>query len=723
MITCNSSKNLIHIFSEDLSVLIKVYQEKLPEVVYWGTKLNDQVLMDSQSWDVDSLNPPLPIAVLEEPINYSILPSRTFLYRGHQGLRGSRCGRDFAVRLVLRNFHVDSAQDQLKFEFQDNISKIEVISTFKLVNSRLLSVKYAIKNLSSEIFELDELSTNMPLPERAVEILDFSGSWCKERVPQRHRLVFGKHTRESRRGRTGHDATTLMLVGTSGFRNESGELWGVHLGWSGDQFYFAEKSPSGHQNIGSGELFESGEISLEENVIYETPETFYVYSNSGLNGVSEQFHQYLRSLRKPEPNQKRVIYNSWESVYFDLNEEHLSRLVLAAKEIGAELFVIDDGWFKGRRNANAGLGDWEVDEAVFPSGLNTFIDFVEKHGMDFGIWVEPEMVNIDSDAYRANPEWLLKPNQFRLPPGGRGGQQGLDLSNAEAFQYVFDKINTLLSDYKISYLKWDMNRDLVDAGHDGKPAVHSQTLAVYRLFSNLKRAHPNVEFENCSSGGGRIDLGIAQLTDRTWVSDTNDPLERASIQRWTSMILPLEMMGNDVSTAESHTTARTHAFSFRAAMALFGHLGIQQDLLKISETEKSNLSELVEFYKKHRNFIHSGIYVNADLDLDNEFMHGVISHDSKHAIYVYWKERNTASEISPKVRFPKLSRNLNYSLTVVKGALFPSSSEIQLIGALDYPQWMRNEPISLPGSVLTDIGLHMPILSPEKALILEVKSE
>lgn len=721
MINRNAKSDLIEMSSDELSVLVRVFENKLPEVVYWGQALGDSTKL-IESIAPSTLNPPLPIAVLDQPINYSILPTKSYLYRGHQALRGSREGIDFAVKLELKEIKIDSDKNVLTIILVDTYSELTLKSIFSLVNTRILSIKHSITNTSESRYQLDELSTTMPIPARATELLDFFGCWCKERIPQRQKIFYGKHIRESRRGRTGHDAATMILTGTPSFNNQTGEIWAVHLAWSGDQFYFAEKSPSGHQNVGCGELLESGEIVLAKNETYETPESFYVYSRNGLDGISDQFHRYLRSQRSITDRPKHVIFNSWESVYFDLNENRLRELALAAKKIGAELFVIDDGWFKGRRDANKGLGDWEVDRSIFPDGLNPLIDFINANGMRFGIWVEPEMVNIDSDTFRENPEWLLKPNSHRLPPGGRGGQQALDLMNPEAFQSVFNKLDSLLSKHNISYLKWDMNRDLIDAGHEGKPAVHGQTKAMYQLFSMLKNAHPSVDFENCSSGGGRIDLGIGKLTDRTWVSDTNDPLERSSIQRWTALLLPPEMMGNDVSTAESHTTGRTHTFAFRAAVALFGHLGIQQDLMKNSEKELKDLQEFIEFYKSKRNLICEGRYVNADLDLDGEYMHGVVAQDKHQGLFVYWKERNSGNEFSPRVRFPYLDGKKTYLVSIVKGALFPKSSEIQIIGELKYPDWIKNAPITIPGEILMQIGLYMPILSPESALVIEVKA-
>ncbi|MDM4777904.1 alpha-galactosidase, partial [Micromonospora sp. b486] len=269
-----------------------------------------------------------------------------------------------------------------------------------------------------------------------------------------------------------------------------------------------------------------------------------------------------------------MTLNVWEAVYFGHELDRLRALADAAAEVGVERFVLDDGWFRGRRHDQAGLGDWWVDGEVWPDGLQPLIDHVRGHGMQFGLWVEPEMVNPDSDLFRAHPEWVLQA-PGRLPPPWRH-QQALDLVNPDAYAYLLERLDAVLGEHDgIAYLKWDHNRDLTEAGHAGRPGVHAQTLAVYRLLDELRARHPGVEIESCSSGGARVDLEILRRTDRVWASDCNDALERLSIQRWTGLLLPPELVGTHIGPERSHTTHRVHDLSFRAVTALFGHHGIE----------------------------------------------------------------------------------------------------------------------------------------------------
>jgi alpha-galactosidase len=372
-----------------------------------------------------------------------------------------------------------------------------------------------------------------------------------------------------------------------------------------------------------------------------------------------------------------VVLNTWEAIYFDHRLDRLKALADTAAELGVERFVLDDGWFRHRRDDTAGLGDWFVDEGVWPDGLHPLIDHVRGLGMEFGLWVEPEMVNPDSDLARAHPDWVLPGPPWR-------NQQGLDITIPEAYAYILERLDALLGEYDIAYLKWDHNRDLVTP-------THNQTLAVYRLLDELRERHPGIEIESCSSGGARVDLGILARTDRVWASDTNDALERQNIQRWTQLLLPPELVGSHVGPPTAHTTGRTHDLSFRAATALFGHFGIEWDVTSASDDERAELAEWIERYKRRRDLLHSGEVVRADLPDPAFALHGVVAADKSEALYCFVAMATSASERPGAVRLPGLDPEKRY----------------------------RVNDLTMSGRALMTAGLQMPLLGPEQAVLIE----
>jgi len=383
--------------------------------------------------------------------------------------------------------------------------------------------------------------------------------------------------------------------------------------------------------------------------------------------------------------------------------------------VGVERFVLDDGWFMHRRHDKAGLGDWTVDPAVWPQGLSPLIAHVHGLDMEFGLWVEPEMVNTDSDLYRAHPDWVLRADD-RLPDPWRH-QQVLDLAVPEAWEHVLGQLDALLRDHGIDYLKWDHNRDLVDAGHAGRPGVHGQTLAVYRLLDELRTRHPGVEIESCASGGARVDLGILARTDRVWASDTNDALERQTIQRWTQLLLPPELVGSHVGPPRSHTTGRTHDLSFRGATALFGHFGIEWDVGGLPAEDLASLATLVATYRKHRSLLHSGDVVHADHPDPAATVHGVVAADRSEALMAYVSLTSRAAEAPGPARLPGLDPAADYRVDLVDTGGEPWTKQHQAPGW--WPEPGAAGPV-LPGAFLGRVGLPMPVLGPEQAVVLHL---
>jgi alpha-galactosidase len=504
-----------------------------------------------------------------------------------------------------------------------------------------------------------------------------------------------------------------MVAGTPGFGFRHGEVWGAHLGWSGDHASWAERSPAGWTTLGAAELLGPGEVVLGAREEYATPWLYAAWSDRGLDGLSGALHAFLRARAVHPPAPRPVVLNTWEAVYFDHRLERLRALADSAAALGVERFVLDDGWFRHRRDDTAGLGDWYVDEDVWPRGLHPLVDHVRGLGMEFGLWVEPEMVNPDSDLFRAHPDWVLQA-AGRLPPPSRA-QQVLDVANPDAYAYLLERLDALLSEYDIAFLKWDHNRDLVDAAHAGRPGVHAQTLAVYALLDELRRRHADVEIESCSSGGARVDLGILERTDRVWASDTNDALERQAIQRWTQLLLPPELVGSHIGPGDSHTTGRHHALSFRAATALFGHFGMELDVTALAECERAALAEAIGVYKRLRGLLHTGELVRSDHPDPAAWVHGVVAPDRTEAVFAYVQLATSVGERPDPARLPGLDPDRTYVVEPIAVGGTPSTMHSAA------PAWLAGGRVSVSGRALQSMGLAMPVLEPEQALVLHLR--
>jgi alpha-galactosidase len=677
-----------------------------PVVVHWGAPLGTAVP------DAGLLTAAVPHSMFDAPIRPSVLPQLSRGWRGRPAVRGSRAdGTAFSPRLELTG--VEEGEASLTLRLADPLAGLEASVRLALEPSGLLLVDGELTNTGAGAFALDRFDLVLPVPGDATESLDTTGRWAREKHPQRRRIDQGTWVRSGRHGRTGHDATAVIAAGTAGFGWRSGEVWTLHLGWSGNHEAFVDALPSGQTVIGAGELLEPGEVVLAPGEAYRTPTAYASYAADGLDGVSARFHDWMRARDQHPSSPRPVVLNTWEAVYFAHDLDTLNELADAGAAVGVERFVLDDGWFGHRRNDRAGLGDWWVDPAVWPDGLGPLIDHVRGLGMQFGLWVEPEMVNEDSDLIREHPDWISRP-AGRTPIDWRF-QQVLDLVVPEAWEHVLSSLDALLTEYPIAYLKWDQNRDQLELGHDGGASTHEQTLAAYRLFDELKRRHPDVEIESCSSGGARVDLGVLQRTDRVWTSDTNDALERQTIQRWTQLIVPPELVGAHVGPTTSHSTRRTHDIDFRTATALFGHFGIEWDIRSATDEEREGLRAAIELYKAWRDVLHGGRAVRSDSPDPSAQLTGAVTHDRARAIFSWAQLTTSAFETPLPVRLPGLDPERTYRVA----AALPVPDHL----AFDRrdPAWLA-EGVVLPGRALTLLGLPMPSLNPEHALLITVEA-
>lgn len=698
------SDDIVNLRQAGVSLVIDLDTHGMPRVLHWGADLGD--LSDDDRATLRAL------AVTGRrgtaspaPSGPTLLPAQVDGWQGRPGVRGHRDRTWPHLRLAPSKIAAEGAT--VVIDATDEQAEVSVQSEITLTAQGVVRIRHTLTNDGGTPWEVGGIRAVLPVPDRTAELLDFTGRWSLEKVPQRTAFTHGIRSLESRRGRTGHSSTGLLASGTAGFGFNSGEVWAVHAAWSGNTVHDAERLPEGWSTLGSGELLDDGEVVLAPGESYQTPTAHFVYSSDGLDGVSDRLHTMLRARPQHPSSPRPLVLNIWEAVYFDHDLDKLKELADIAARVGVERYVVDDGWFLGRRDAKAGLGDWYVDPDVWPDGLHPLVDHVRSLGMEFGLWFEPEMANPQSKLAKEHPDWLLH-DAARVPAEQRN-QHVVDVANPEVYDYLLERISSLVDEYKIDYIKWDHNRDFLESIHGGHAGVHDQTVAVYRLLDELRERHPDLEIESCASGGGRVDLGILERTDRVWTSDSTDPIDRQAMQRWTSLLLPLEYVGAHVSSPRNHITGRVTDLDLRLATAMFGHAGIEWDVSTCTPEDLEALEAWATTYKRLRALLHSGRLVRLD-DLDPAcYAQGVVG--DGHAVYSYVATATLTPERPPRLRLIGLD-DRSYQVTVIQ-----TLTSAQPLGVA--PEWLADGGVTLPGHVLSTLGLTMPLLRPQQVFTVE----
>ncbi|KQV71339.1 hypothetical protein ASC64_04670 [Nocardioides sp. Root122] len=704
----------VHLSRHGVSVVVAPDDEGVPVLVHWGAALGDPDAAVLAGL-VAARRPGVPHSAYDHPRTTGLVPEVTRGYTGTPALEGHRVGGEAAALPRLARWSCrpcdDGTDTGVSLTGVDDEAGWSVEVRLLLSDAGLVRVRTSVTNTRDGVLHLTGVRSALPVGAHATELLDLTGRWSKERAPQRHPWVQGTHRRDGRHGRTGHDATLLMVAGTPGFGFGHGEVWGVHTAWSGDHTTYAERTPEGECLLGGGELLAPGEVALDPGEAYVGPWLLGSWSDQGLDPMSHRLHAHVRARSPRSRDERPVVANTWEAVYFDHRLDRLTDLADVAASAGIERFVLDDGWFLGRRAATAGLGDWTVDPQVWPQGLHPLVDHVRGLGMQFGLWVEPEMVNPDSEVVRRHPERVLRGHSD--PPASWRDQQVLDLQDDAAYADVRDALLALLDEYDIAYLKWDHNRDLTDATHAGRPAVHGQTLALHRLLDELHAAHPEVEIESCSSGGARVDAAILEHTDRIWASDTIDALERQTIQRWTSLLVPPELIGSHVGGPVAHTTGRAHRLGYRAATALLYSFGVEWDVTGLDAPTLDALGRWIALHKQVRPLIGTGTLVHPDHADPAVVVTGVVAADRSEAWYVMATVASPATQHPAPLRLTGLDPDRSYRLADVTATHDQHDADLR-------PWWVASGDHVLPGRVLATSGVALPVMAPETARVLRL---
>ena len=538
----------------------------------------------------------------------------------------------------------------LTIHLQDPVTCIEIDLLYTIfAQNGIIARSAKIYNNSTEAVHLTTaMSLCLDLPDCDYEWLQFSGSWARERDLKIRKLEQGITAINSTRGHSSHEHNPFVILKRPHTTEKNGEAIGFSLIYSGNFLAQAEVDTHNVTRMLLGINPATFDWKLTPNTSFQTPEAIMIYTDKGLNTLSQAFHKlYQKRLARGywRDKERPILINNWEATYFDFNEDKLIAIASKAKECGVELFVLDDGWFGQRTDDHAGLGDWTPNKDRLPNGIKGLSEKIEQLGMKFGLWIEPEMANLDSDLYRNHPEWLLQTPNRNLSECRH--QYVLDYSRKEVVDYIYNMLAKILRDSKISYIKWDMNRSITECYSLAFPAdqqgeiFHRYILGVYDLYDRLTTEFPHILFESCASGGARFDPGLLYYAPQGWASDNSDAIERLKIQYGTSYAYPISSIGSHVSIVPNHQVFRSTPLHTRANVAYFGTFGYELDLNKLSIDEQEIVRQQIKFMKKYRKLLQFGTFYRLNSPFnDNVTAWMVVSDDKKTALVGWYRVLN-----------------------------------------------------------------------------------
>lgn len=589
-----------------------------------------------------------------------------FFYNGYRILSG-KIAPDGLPHVYT---DADTEAMTLEITLQDKVRNQRILLYYTIYEDAVVTRFAKWINDGTEPIEICRfLSMNMDLPTQEYDVLTLSGAHTEEKNVYRRPLCADSVTIESSRGTSSPQATPFIGLLSPGTTEEQGEVLGVNLIYSGNFYGCVQCGQYGTIRVQLGiNPYQFG-WQLAPGTSFCTPEAVLVYSVNGLAGMSNIFHRLYRTrvCRGWYRDRERpVLLNSWEGMYFEINEEKMLTLAEEAAELGIELLVMDDGWFKGRNTDTTSLGDWTEDKKKFPDGLQSLAEKVKQKGIDFGIWFEPEMISRESDLYREHPDWVIRSPLYE--PILSRHQLVLDLSNPAVCEYLIEAVSKVLVPGNISYVKWDMNRHLTDLGSayldrkNQNELSHRYVLGLYQVMETLTERFPQVLFESCSSGGGRFDAGMLYYMPQTWTSDNTDAVCRLKIQHGTSFLFPTVTMGAHVSACPNHQVGRTTPLATRFAVAAAGNLGYELDLKKLLKEEKKEVREQIAEYKRRRRTVQFGTYYRlADSFQENQSAWNIVSEDGMEVIFTHVQILARSAYRVPVIRLKGLDPDAVYT--------------------------------------------------------------
>ena len=598
--------------------------------------------------------------------------SSDFLYDSHEIVRGC-----IPMQSLPAAYDDENAAQTLiiRMRERDRAVTLELYYTV-FPASNVISRRCVIENNCEGDISLRRImSMSLDMTDRGFLMHSFDGGWIKEAHRHVRPVEYGIYVNSSTTGASSNRHNPGFLLSEKNTGEDFGRAWGFNLVYSGNHCGVAERSNHDLVRIQLGINPHCFDWTVRPGERFEAPEAVMTFSERGFNGLSANFHDFVNNniVRGIWKNVERpVLINNWEACFFKFDREKLLKLAKRAKSIGVELFVLDDGWFGARDSDKAGLGDYDVNLKKLPGGLGEFAGSIEKLGMKFGLWFEPESVNVDSGLYRAHPDWAIKPPSGK-PCFGRN-QLLLDLTRQEVRDYIVESVGRTLDSARISYVKWDMNRHMSDAyspllSNQGEFS-HRYIMGLYEVLGRIFTPRPHILLESCSSGGNRFDLGMLCYSPQIWASDDTDPIERLDIQGGLSYLYPQSTMGAHVSAAPHQQTLRDTPLSTRFNVAAFGVLGYELELKYMTKAELKELRGQIAFYKKHRKTLQYGRFYRFDEHKANKLHWQVSSKDGKEHVVGCFQKLCTASEGYDMLSVHGLEPSARYHLVCKRQSLF-----------------------------------------------------
>ncbi len=703
----NKENRLFHIKSKKTSYVMRVLETGHLINLYWGRKINsnkiDYVVKKRQCGsfladldNVDALH--LEIIPQEYPsygnpdlrspaVQIKLANGTTvtdFRYYSHEIYNGKKALQGLPATYVENEDEAETLEITLK----DELAGLRVIlsyTVFKNYDVITRSCK-VVNDSKEEVDVLRALSANVDFRHSDFDLIQLSGSWARERHIIRTPLRNGGQCVESRRGASSHAQNPFIALVSKDTTEDKGEVYGFNLVYSGN--FLANVEVDMHSNARAQIGINPFDFAwnLEAGDEFQTPEAVMVYSPNGLTGMSHIYHDLYRErlCRGTHRDKERpILINNWEATYFDFNNEKIKDIAKESSNLGIELFVLDDGWFGERNNDDCSLGDWFVNEEKLKGGLSSLVKDINEMGMQFGLWFEPEMISPKSKLYEEHPDWCIH-IEGRVRSEARK-QLILDLSREEVCDAVIEMLTNVLKSAPISYVKWDMNRNMTEIGSPAWPAkkqkevAHRYMLGLYKILENITTNFPNILFESCSGGGGRFDGGMLYYMPQTWTSDDTDAIERLKIQEGTSLVYPVSTMGSHVSAVPNHQVHRITPLHTRGVVAMAGSFGYELDITKMTDEEKEEVKSQVKFYKNIRKTIQFGDLYRLKSAFDsNEAAWMNISKDGNNLVVSYVKKYAEANVLPKRLKLKALDENSLYEISET-GEVF-GGDELMYIG-------------------------------------------